>query len=174
MANVNPKIMNALDRWAGGIVSLDENKNHCLGFITSAIENGAGISIAEFYSTYVKWHADPVEHWTEDEPWARDAEHSLRKLGMGISIHDVEPGDLLFIWRDAEAKEWSKREGHTVYYGHVGILIAPGLLIENVDPAYRPHSFHRGNIQITSLHRWFTPSTVIRFDPDKKVPPGGS
>lgn len=171
MADVNSQIIAALGRFAGGIVSLDEEKNHCLGFVTSVIENATGISIPEFYATYVRDHADPQEHWAEDGPWARDAEHALRALRMSISPKDAKPGDLFFIWRDAEAHAWSERMGHTVYYGHVAIMLAPGFLIENVDPKYRPHSFHRGNIQITSVHHWFTPSTVIRFDPDKK--PGG-
>ena len=171
MADVNSKIIETIGGFIGGLVPLDEEKEHCLGFVTSIIDKAIGISVPDFYATYVRERADPQEHWAEDGPWARDAEHALRALGMAVSPGDARPGDLFFIWRDAVAPEWSKREGHTVYYGHVGVLLAPGVLIENVNPAYRPHSFHRGNIQVTSLHHWFTPSTVVRFNPDKA--PGG-
>jgi len=172
MAEVNDAILDTLARFMGGSVDLDEEQNHCLGFVTSVIQDACKIPIAEFYSTYVHDIADPKEHWTEDEPWARDAEKSLRNLGMGVPLASAKPGDLFFIWRDAEAHDWSQREGYPVYYGHVGILLTPHDIIENVDALFRQHSFSRGNIQITPRNYWFKPSDVIRFDPAAK--PKGS
>jgi len=174
MAEANEAILHTISQFAAGRIELDEKQNHCLGFVTSIIQRACDIPIPRFYETYVPLHADPQEHWTEDEPWARDAEKSLRDAcQMGVHPEDAKPGDLFFIWRDAEAHAWSEREGHKVYYGHVAVLLTPVLVIENVDAMWRPHSFSRGNIQITPRTYWFEPSTIIRFDPDKK-PPGGS
>jgi len=161
----NETILHAVQRFMAGHVDANEQDGYCLGFVTSILQAAFTLPIAEFYAKFVKLRADPVAHWESDGPWARDAEKSLRALGM--AVHDPQPGDLLFIWRDAKSDEWSREAGHDVYIGHVGILIAPGLLIENVNPSYRPHSFSRGQIQLTPTAYWFAPSTVIRFDPSK-------
>jgi len=158
----NEAILHAVQRFMAGHVDANEQDGYCLGFVTSILQEAFTLPIAEFYSRYVKLRADPAAHWESDGPWARDAEKSLRSLGM--AVHDPQPGDLLFIWRDAKSERYSTPE-KPVYIGHVGILVAPGLLVENVNPAYRPHSFHRGQIQLTPTAYWFSPSTVIRFNP---------
>ena len=161
----NTAILNTLGQWFNGRIALDEREGYCLGFITSVLQHALNLPITEFYDKYIKERADPTDHWAKDGPWARDAEKSLRALGM--TVHNPMPGDLYFIWKDAKSQDWTAKEGHDVYIGHVAILLAPGLLIENVRPEWRPHSLHHGEIQLTPTSKWFSPSTIIRFDPGK-------
>lgn len=169
MADVNDKIVDALERHMRGEITLDEREGFCLGFVASALQAALGMPIPDFYANYVTKVADPVAHWQQDGPWARDAEKSLRDLGMGVHDEDAKPGDLFFIWKDAVAHGWTMPGGGVAYYGHVGILYTDALIVENVKPEYRPHSFHRGQVQLTPVNRWFRPSTIIRFDPEEKA-----
>jgi hypothetical protein len=69
------------------------------------------------------------------------------------------PGDLLFRW---DAAAW--KHGMVPYYEHVGILLDGGLVLENINPAYRSHSLQRGVTALTLIDR-FQFTTAIRFDP---------
>ncbi len=176
MTSANKAILEALGRWFNGKAELDEREGYCLGFVTSVLREALALPIPEFYDRYVRERADPVEHWVQDEPWARDVQKSLRALGMGVE--KPEPGDLLFVWRDAKSETWTAREGHEVYIGHVGVLLAPGGVLENVRAAWRPQSFNRGEIQFTPLawwqHRFDAGQTPVieacRFDPGAARP----
>lgn len=148
-----------------GDQTADSRPGYCLSFARDVIEKSQGWKWGTLYTDYVTEEADPAGHRAKAGPWARDAEKSLRDLGMAVKLEDAKPGDLFFVWRDAWSATWN------AYVGHVGILLPGGLILENVDPKYRPHSFHRGAIQLTPRKRWLAPTTVIRFDPAKK--PGG-
>lgn len=163
MPDANEAILATCVAVLNGEQSADPREGYCLSFVRDIVEHSQGWPWGKLYSDYVTQEADPAGHRAQDGPWARDAEKSLRELGMAVHLEDAQPGDLLFIWRDAWSKTWN------AYVGHVGILLPGALVLENVKPDYRPHSFHRGEIQLTPRKLWFAPSTVIRFDPEKKA-----
>ena len=75
----------------------------------------------------------------------------------------IQPGDLLFRW-DAAAWRWGG--GGVEFYGHVGVYLHGALVLENINPNYRSHSFKLGVEALTPLHRYpFT--SAIRFDPTR-------
>jgi len=108
------------------------------------------------------------------DPWARDMEASLRAARMDVVLPragpagdptryvdlgdaDLEPGDLLFRWDTArsETGDW---------IGHIGVYIGHELVLENVNPTFRPGAMSRGATVLSRLGEWPV-TTVIRFDP---------
>jgi hypothetical protein len=112
------------------------------------------------------------------DPWARDLEASLKAAGMALdlprtgppgdptryvdlrrAVPHLQPGDLVFRWDTA-------RHSSGAFIGHVGVLVARDLVIENVDPAYRAkRTWNRGPTVLGPL-TWPV-TTVVRFDPDR-------
>lgn len=114
------------------------------------------------------------------DPWARDLEASLKAAGMALDLPRVgpardptryvdrgasgellQPGDLVFRWDTAQHSSGA-------FIGHVGVLVARDVVLENVNPAYRAlRSWNRGPTVLGPLS--WPVTTVVRFDPS--VPP---
>lgn len=144
---------------AGGI-DLTLESGWCLAFVRRIVELGLEIPDGAFYELFGKERVErapgpPASSW-----WARDLERSMRNLGLAIPAGGEErDGDLLFNWRAAP-------NAHGVYVGHVGILAdaRAGLVLENVEPAYRRFSLTRGKVALTPRER-FAVTTSIRLPP---------
>lgn len=79
------------------------------------------------------------------DPWSSDFEASVKKLGLAVPFMLRKPGDLIFNHNAAKP------------FGHVGILITRDLVLENIDPNYRPKSIHlTHSMSITPVrnHPW--------------------
>lgn len=131
-----------------------------------------------------RWYDTWWTHRASDKPaavtvpWARDMEASLRAAGMALDLPRVgppgdptryanvglaaagdliRPGDLVFRWDTA-------RHSSGAFIGHVGVLVASDLVIENVNPANRAaRVWNRGPTVLGPL-TWPV-TTVARFDP---------
>jgi hypothetical protein len=140
----------------------------CLQLVRLVVESAYGMKPHEFY----RWRTHPVERLPGDDndPWARDMERSLREAGMAALRPDEgryvstetlllngNPGDLLFRWDTAKNARGS-------FVGHVGILLGGGLVLENVNPAYRPASLMRGVTALTPVSKFLT-TLAVRFVP---------
>lgn len=113
-------------------------------------------------------------------PWARDMEASLRAAGMALDLPRtgpaadparyvdsraaselLEPGDLCWRWDTA-------RHACGAYIGHVAVLVARDVVIENVKPEARAARIWSRGPTVLGPLTWPVTS-VTRFDPD--VPP---
>lgn len=64
----------------------------------------------------------------------------MKQAGLLIPAAHVTPGDLVF------------NHNAAVPYGHVAIVIAPGVVLENIDPGFRPGSIHlKNSLSLTPL-----------------------
>lgn len=142
-----------------GEVSAPKNAGLCLALTRVVIENAFGWPSHYLYRKYVTEWVQPDGYDRRNGHWARDAERSLRNLGMAVPIEARQPGDLVFNWRSAYSQKWD------AYVGHVGVLIDGDMVLENVNPMFRPLSFSRGNTMLTPLRKWPMVSTVIHFVP---------
>lgn len=113
-------------------------------------------------------------------PWARDMEASLRAAGMALDLPRtgpdtdptryvdtkaasdlLEPGDICWRWDTA-------RHSSGEFIGHVAVLVARDVVIENVRPDFRStRIWNRGPTVLGPL-TWPV-TTVTRFDP--AIPP---
>ena len=143
---------------------VDDRPGMCLSWVRQVLERALNMRSHELYEEYVTTWVQPAGYPREQGHWARDAEKSLRDLGMALAPGaEAMPGDLVFNYRAA----WSDRWG--AYIGHVGILLDRDWIAENIRPAYRPGSLTRGALALTPASAWASPTTIIRFDPDKKA-----
>lgn len=151
-----------------GELAVPEKSGLCLQLVRLVVESAYGMKPHGFYN----WLTHPVERLPGDDhdPWARDMERSLREAGMASLLPDEgryvsaerlaaggNPGDLLFRWDTAKNRQGS-------HVGHVGILLGGGLVLENVNPAYRPGSLVRGATALTPITKFLT-TLVVRFVP---------
>lgn len=171
LLETNARIAKAAYAAARGTLPLPDASGLCLAAVRIVVEHALfGGRWGEFY----RWRTQPVERVqgapkSAHDPVARDMERSLTRAGMNLQLptdgrhlipdKTLVPGDLLFRW-DAAAWKW----GEVPYYGHVGILLDGGLVLENINPAYRSHSLQRGVTALTPIDR-FQFTTAIRFDP---------
>lgn len=171
-ATANERITRAAYAAARGTLPLPETSGMCLKAARIIVEAALFDRRRRFY----EWRTQPVERKPgapaeELGPVARDMERSLSRAGMTLPLakdgrycvpnETLQPGDLLFRW-DAAHWEW----GDIPFYGHVGVLLDGGLVLENIRPEYRPHSLQRGVLSLTPIDR-FPFTTAIRFDPSK-------
>jgi hypothetical protein len=164
MSNQTPngKILESAWRAVRGDLAVNLEHGFCLDLVRGLLADAFDGPWSFLYDSYVtEWVQPEGYDQIHGGHWARDAEKSLRDLGMGV--HEEEPGDLLFDWRRAWSKEWG------VYVGHVAVLVDHGLVLENVDPQYRTIASHRGALCLTPRATWGTPTLVARFDPTKKA-----
>lgn len=149
----------------GQVSDVPTESGMCLAFVRVVIQHALKIDYDTFYS-----HGERVESAIKGRPWwARDMERGLRKWAVRgdrwgpegdprryIDTSAAKPGDLLFRWDTAK-----NAYGENV--GHVGIYLGGGLLIENIDPAYRRNSAvlaRHGSVCITPLNEWPVTSIV--------------
>ena len=89
------------------------------------------------------------------DPWTSDLESSMKYLGYGVKSEDRQPGDLIFNWRGAKP------------YGHVGLLLEHGQVLENIKTSYRPKSIHLGrHLSLTPLEN-FSHTLIARLQQRK-------
>lgn len=171
LLETNARITKAAYAAARGTLPLPDASGLCLAAVRIIIEHALFSGQWRWYD----WRTQPVERVqgapkSAHDPVARDMERSLTRAGMAIPLpnsggrhltpdNTLVPGDLLFRW-DAAAWKW----GEIPYYGHVGVLLDGGLVLENINPAYRSHSLQRGVTALTPIDR-FQFTTAIRFDP---------
>ena len=165
----NEKIAASAERVLTGELSVPSQSGLCLKLVRLVVEDAFDWPSHKFY----EYRSDIVERHAKDnrEPWARDMERSLGNQGMTVLVPDWreryvspgeilekgEPGDLLFRWNTARTR-------FGTYVGHVGVLMENGLVLENINPAYRSKSFMRGVTGLTPLEH-FLVTRVVRFDP---------
>jgi hypothetical protein len=93
---------------------------------------------------------DQVGRQRED-PWAADFEASAKHLGLAVPYGDRQAGDVIFNYRKPKP------------YGHVGVLLDRNLVLEAVNPAYRPHSIHLRNGLVLTPTEHFPTTLVARL-----------
>lgn len=126
----------------------------CLRLVRLVIEHALDIDFYAQYLTHKVERAAGDDH----DPWARDLERSMRHADLAIAEPQPNqryvgmralkelamPGDLLFRHDVAPTKAGT-------FVGHVGILLHNGLVLENINPRFRPEGFHRRNTAVTPL-----------------------
>ena len=133
----------------------------CLAQTRMIIEDAFGWPSHFWYEKYVTEWVQPPGYDRRLGHWARDAERSLRNLGMAVPYENRAAGDLLFKWKSAYSMQWG------AYIGHVGVLIDGDLVLENINPRFRlGEGFMRGSTGITPVDAWEQVTTVIRFIPE--------
>ena len=150
----NERISRSCTKALAGELQLPLASGYCLRAVRIIVEHALNI---DFYGTYL---TSQVERAAGDDldPWARDLERSLKMDGFGILEPPAgqryvgnrimrelaKPGDLLFRWDVAPTKAGT-------FVGHVGILLEHELVVENINPRFRPEGFNRRNTSVTPL-----------------------
>jgi hypothetical protein len=133
----------------------------CLAQARIIIEDAFGWPSHYWYEKYVTQWVQPDGYNRALGHWARDAERSLRNLGMSVNPDEREPGDLMFNWKAAYSQQWG------AYIGHVGVLLHGDMVLENINPRFRVgKGFMRDSTGVTPLRAWDNVTTVIRFVPE--------
>lgn len=141
---------------AGGI-DLHAAHGWCLAVARRTVETALGWPDGGFYQRFGRERVDrapgpPAAAW-----WARDLERSMRNLGLAVDPEAAQPGDLVFNWRSAVNR-------HGVYVGHVGVLTYGELVLENVNPAWRPQALRRrASTNVLTPRQTFEVTTTIRI-----------
>lgn len=148
------RIIRSAEKALAGELQLPVSSGYCLRLVRMVIEHALDI---DFYGTYLTHRVERAPS-DDTDPWARDVERSMRLGGYAVlapqpnqryvgmrALKEVAmPGDLLFRHDVAPT-----RAGTNV--GHVGILLHNGLVLENINPRFRPEGFHRRNTAVTPL-----------------------
>lgn len=152
--NSNEQIVRSAEKALSGELPLPVTSGLCLRLVRLVIEHALGI---DFYAEYLTHRVERAAG-DDTDPWARDLERSMRLGGFAVlepqskqryvgmrALKELAmPGDLLFRHDVAPT-----RAGTNV--GHVGILLHNGLVLENINPRFRPEGFHRRNTAVTPL-----------------------
>jgi hypothetical protein len=164
------RIVTSAYRAMRGELALPEQAGMCLKLVRVIVEDAFGM---QPWSWYSQWLTDDrrVQRAPGDdyEPWARDMERALRDARLAYSIPNEGRyvshekimrtcgwGTLLFRWDTAKTKRGT-------FVGHVGILMPGGLVLENVNPAFRAMSLARGFTCLTPLSQ-FPVTTAIDYE----------
>lgn len=119
----------------------------CLAFVRVVVEKGLGLPSRELYR---RWLVAGTTFRPGDDaqrlaaahidPWANDMQASMKKLGLGVPYILRQAGDLIF------ATEPPKP------FGHVGILLSRGWVLELIAPGNRPTSINLArNVSVTPI-----------------------
>lgn len=123
----------------------------CLQGARMIVEAAMGWNDKEFYSRYgVKRTTQGGPGRTNWSWWAADIEASMKQLDLAVPAGDRQPGDLIFRYKAAKP------------YGHVGLYLGRDLVLEVVDPDYRPRSMARGDVSVTPYGYW-DPTLIARL-----------
>jgi hypothetical protein len=151
--NVNP-IESAAWAVVHGDPLLSELKSGwCLKAVRLIVERAFGWVDGELYTRHGTHRTTGATDRTDWQWWSTDMERSFREQGKAVSAFERQPGDLLFSHVLAKP------------VGHSAILLSRDLILEVVNPAFRPRSFHRGSICLTPWGEW-EPTLVVRLDGD--------
>lgn len=131
-----------------GDAHLEQRPGYCLRLVRQVVERALGLDPGSFYRL-VRRHFRRREGERVQPYWARGAERALRAARL-VKKSPPEPGDLLF----SHLASWP--------YGHVGIMVLPGLVLENTTVSYRGWR-HRGHgaVHLTPLREWDEVTTLI-------------
>lgn len=176
----NPRIVDAaLGTLTGRTPTLDK-PGWCLSQVRIILERALFGGAWRLYDWRTRTAADKPAGVTD--PWARDLEASLKAAGMALDVPRVgptgdatryvdwwapetqaqlQPGDLVFRWDTAKHPSGA-------FIGHVAVLVARDVVLENVNPAYRASRFWNRGPTVLGPLTWPV-TTVVRFDPG--VPP---
>lgn len=150
----NDRIVRSAEKALAGEIQLPVATGYCLRLVRVVVEHALQI---DFYGTFLTHRVERAAG-DDNDPWARDLERSLRESGHAVILPDdrqryignrvmrelARPGDLMFRHDVAPT-----RAGTNV--GHVGILLANGLVLENINPRFRQEGFHRRGTSVTPL-----------------------
>lgn len=155
MLSTNEAITNTCWRIAAGNPLLNQLEHGwCLMGARMIVEYALHWKDMEFYRRFGRARttqgAEARSDWSW---WAADIEKSMKELGFAVNGDAKKPGDLVFNYRAAKP------------YGHVGIYAGRNLILEVVDPVYRPNSFSRRSICFTPFPDW-EPTLVARLPQD--------
>ena len=167
----------ALGTLTGRTPTLDK-PGLCLAQTRLIVEHALFEGAWRFYDWRTRTASDKPAGITA--PWARDLEASLKAAGMNLNLPRtgppgdptryvdlrragplLQPGDLVFRWDTAKHPSGA-------FIGHVGVLVARDVVIENVSPANRASRFLNRGPTVLGPLTWPV-TTVARFDPC--VPP---
>lgn len=164
--NPNERILNSAYKVARGELreptdaAGNKISGYCLAQTRIIIEDAFGWPSHFWYAVYVTDWVQPPGYNRAHGHWARDAERSLRRMGMSVPLEERRAGDIVFNWRSAFDKTWN------AYVGHVGVLVDGDLVLENISPRFRAGvSLMRASTALTPLSEWSLVSTVVRFVP---------
>lgn len=134
-------------------------RGYCLRFVRQVIEFAFGWPEGEFYRRHGT-HRTTGAPWPREDTswWAADLERSLREQRLGYAPGEgyVLPGSLAFSHSLAKP------------YGHVGIVLEGGMVLEAINPAHRPRGLARGDLVLSHLGAWPSGPTLIA-----NISPGG-
>lgn len=88
------------------------------------------------------------------DPWAADLEASAKALGWHVPGVERLPGDLVF------------NHAAAAPVGHVGVLISRDVVLENIDPDFRPRSVHLGHHSLSLTLYGSLPWTLVARVPE--------
>lgn len=163
---MNQRIMQAAwNAVFGKLNGLPTTPGLCLAAVRVIIESAAGWPSHELYKRYLvvgtsRRPGDSNERLqaAKADPWAADMEASAKALGWPVPMLERKPGDLVFNHSAAPP------------YGHVGVLIARDVVLENIDPRYRPESIVVGpSLCLTPINH--VPWTLVARIPDSELVP---
>lgn len=158
---MNDRIVDAAVKAANGLYpDIAREPGWCLSWVRRVVEYGCFDGRAqEFYRRYLvagtsRRGGSEAERlaaaWRN--PWAADAEASMKKLGLAVPALLRQAGDLVF------------NHNAAIPFGHVGILLDRDWILELVDPAFRPRSVHLPrNVQLTRYRDWPEVTLVARL-----------
>lgn len=132
------RIINAALRGAMGLIQVERNPNLCLKFARQSVEAGLKKPDGWFYSL--------MPNGAKRD--AATAEITLKAKGWAVPINEAQPGDLAFNGNVSRP------------YGHVGVIVAPGVVLENTSSA---RGIRFGGAIAMTLLTQFNPTTIIRL-----------
>lgn len=144
---MNPIVRSAWAAAFGKLRGLPADAGMCLAAVRVIVEDAYGWPSHELYARYLtagtgRRSGTPAQRLAaaQADPWAADFEASMKQQGFVIPNTHAVPGDLVF------------NHNAAVPFGHVAVVIAPGVVLENIDPAFRPGSIHlKNSLSLTPL-----------------------
>lgn len=149
--DTNQKIVAAAWGALKGDVGVPLEPGWCLSAVRMIVEEALGLEPWGFYERFLV--GSPKALPEHESWWARDCERILREKGLAVPIKDRKPGDLLFNYEAAYSRQYQAN------IGHVGILLEHDMVIENINPRWRPASgIFPSSLALTPFKRW--PATL--------------
>src|SRR5690606_8449743 len=123
----------------GAVPGLPRESGFCLKLVRLVVEYALDLPSHEMYARWLVAGTSRRPGGDEQRlaaarqnPWAADFEASMKRLELGVPFAERRAGDLLFNFRAMEP------------YGHVAVLLDRGVVLENVEPAFRPKGIRLG------------------------------
>lgn len=150
--------------WAavfGKLNGLPAKPGLCLAAVRVILEHAMGWPSHELYRRALvtgttRRKGTPAQrlHAARLDPWAADMEASVKQLGWPVPGAERQAGDLVF------------NHAAAAPVGHVGVLIARDVVLENISPRYRPNSVHLGHHSLSLTPYASQPWTLVARVPE--------